>query len=425
MNRICIIADDLTGSTDTGVQFSKHGLSTVVVFDYTALKDMQSRAAILSINAETRKMDEQSAYNRVREIVKLLRTMGFQYFYKKIDSTLRGNPAGEIEAIMDEMNQNLAFIAPSYPANGRIVENGYLYIKRQTGDKKDEQLFPLGYVPGLLERNMKRSLALIHLTDIRNGVHQLREKINELKLAGRQIFLMDAVTDEDLMIIALAIKDLAHNSVVAGSAGLAAWLPSAWGMVGEKLKEDSHKGALLFIAGTCNPVTAEQIREIQNVHSVQLVEMSTKQIIKGSAGEEIARVTAKIREYLSQGKITVLAVDTLLKNRNESYQTEMMTSNASKIARSLGVIAEQLTHERLVNAMVVAGGDTAVHVFNALGASGIILENEIAPGIPRGRLVGGQFHGLPVVTKAGGFGERDSLVTVTNHLTKKQEGWVQ
>ena len=60
--------------------------------------------------------------------------------------------------------------------------------------------------------------------------------------------------------------------------------------------------------------------------------------------------------------------------------------------------------------MLFTGGDTAMLVCNRLGAYAIRLMDEIAPGMPWGNLCGGSFDGLPVVTKAGGFGGRDALL---------------
>src|SRR5665647_1582169 len=127
MKNLCIIADDLTGSTDTGVQFSKCGLRTLVILDHKYLEYIESDYQIVSINSGTRDMNGKNAFDRVKEIVKTTRTQGLNLFYKKIDSTLRGHPGIEIEAMLDELGFNMAFIVPSFPSNGRTVKNGYLY----------------------------------------------------------------------------------------------------------------------------------------------------------------------------------------------------------------------------------------------------------------------------------------------------------
>jgi uncharacterized protein YgbK (DUF1537 family) len=60
--------------------------------------------------------------------------------------------------------------------------------------------------------------------------------------------------------------------------------------------------------------------------------------------------------------------------------------------------------------LVLTGGETAIAVLRALGASGLRLTGEIEPGVALGALVDGPFDGLTLVTKAGGFGDPDLLV---------------
>jgi uncharacterized protein YgbK (DUF1537 family) len=63
---------------------------------------------------------------------------------------------------------------------------------------------------------------------------------------------------------------------------------------------------------------------------------------------------------------------------------------------------------------VLTGGETALRVARRLGAVGIRLEEEVGPGIPVGTLIGPSPY--RVVTKAGGFGEPDTLVRVVERL---------
>jgi uncharacterized protein YgbK (DUF1537 family) len=62
-----------------------------------------------------------------------------------------------------------------------------------------------------------------------------------------------------------------------------------------------------------------------------------------------------------------------------------------------------------VGKLVLTGGDTAVAACAALEVSALWLQGEAQPGIPWGILLGGVVPGLPVVTKAGGFGTDDAL----------------
>jgi uncharacterized protein YgbK (DUF1537 family) len=76
--------------------------------------------------------------------------------------------------------------------------------------------------------------------------------------------------------------------------------------------------------------------------------------------------------------------------------------------------------EESVQGVILSGGDTADLVCRALRATGIQLESEIVPGIPWGRLLGGVANGLAVATKAGGFGNEEALVTLTDFLAAQE-----
>lgn len=419
MKKFCIIADDLTGATDTGVQFSKFGMTTAVAFNYLTIKDLTPDFDIVSINAGTRNIDRECAYSRVKEIVRTLREMNFNLFYKKIDSTMRGQPDVEIKAMLDELGFDLAFIVPSFPANGRKVENGYLYIEKNS-EKSRNNFNPISFVPDIFKRKIDRPISLIELGDVKKGVFNIKRKIDELREAKNQIFVIDAVTNDDLMNIALAVKDYAPHSVIAGSAGLASCIPLTWEMVKDYRQFSSEK-AILFLAGTRNMVTAGQIKTLTAFSSVKVIKMNSEEIINGKSDEELSRVADESKKALHEAKIPVVAIDSLLESRKEIYDQEISSENAKKVAKSFGIVAKKIVSDKLIKAMVVTGGDVAINVFDAIGAKGIILENEILPGIPVGRLIGGEFDGLNVVTKAGGFGDKDSFINIVNYISTRGE----
>jgi uncharacterized protein YgbK (DUF1537 family) len=59
--------------------------------------------------------------------------------------------------------------------------------------------------------------------------------------------------------------------------------------------------------------------------------------------------------------------------------------------------------------LVLTGGETAAFVLRALDAFSVLLAGEIAPGIPWGVIQGGDADGCIVITKSGGFGNRNTL----------------
>src|SRR5690606_19318025 len=64
-----------------------------------------------------------------------------------------------------------------------------------------------------------------------------------------------------------------------------------------------------------------------------------------------------------------------------------------------------------------AGGYGAPDV---LGAVGIALVDEVTGGMPLGTLTGGKKPGLPVVTKAGGFGAADVLIKAAKAVRERR-----
>jgi uncharacterized protein YgbK (DUF1537 family) len=79
------------------------------------------------------------------------------------------------------------------------------------------------------------------------------------------------------------------------------------------------------------------------------------------------------------------------------------------MARRLGWAAAEIVSRQSVGGLVLTGGETAIQVCQALGASGLRLLAEVEPGVPVSQLVGGPHAGLLVCTKAGAFGDERTL----------------
>ena len=91
---IGIIADDLTGANDTALQFQQQGATTQILLDTEEeplnLKNTQTWA----ISTESRNIEPHEAYEKVKLATEFFKEkINPDYFYKKIDSTIRGNIA--------------------------------------------------------------------------------------------------------------------------------------------------------------------------------------------------------------------------------------------------------------------------------------------------------------------------------------------
>lgn len=422
MEQIAIIADDLTGANDTGIQFSKFGLSTAVVIDYQTLDQMNFDKEVWVINSESRPLAPEEAYQRVFGITQRLKEVGFKNFYKKIDSTLRGHPGAELEAVMDALGAELAVVVPSFPANGRLVVNGNLYLLFEEHQVELGEGKIVCHVPSVLQKEMKRQVANVNLSLVREGSIKLAQKLEALHQAGQQVIVIDAAIEEDLAVISAAVGLLTPKTVISGAAGLAAHLPVECRHNPFILKETLPEGTLLVVAGSRNSLTATQIKELVKVTKAPVLQLLSAQVLAGHAAEEKARLIDNLGQLLKEPSpppILVLAVDSLFTG------VKPMAGNGNvlpgkRIAKVLGEIVAQLVLGQKVRGLILTGGDTAVHVCQNLEAKGIELMKELQPGIPLCKLMGGKAQGMQVVTKAGGFGQPDAFLKVyeaLNHAT--------
>lgn len=414
MERLAIIADNLIGANDAGVQFRKFGFSTQVVLNHLDLVSHCSGVDVISVNTNSRTVSTEVAYERVYQMAAMLRKLGFKQFYKKIDSTLRGNIIEELQAMMDALALTLAVIVPAYPAHGRIVENGYLQLVQEWGDSSVP--VPVGYIPSIIRCNPGMPVAVIDLNDVRQGEKKLVQKINALHTAGIRLIAIDAVTEVDLRNIAVALCRLSVPYLAAGSSGLAGSLPIAWKVVDQ---ETSMRQGTMVVAGTLNQVTAEQITSMLDYPNTELIAIHSAAIYDGQVPDEQARVMASIGASLSSGRIPVVVIDTLMESRNNTDALSLsvqVQKYGQVVTALLGHIAKETAEQYGLCNLVISGGGTVTSICQTLGISAIDLERELLAGIPMGKAVGGSCDGLHLVTKAGGFGKRNSLRKVLELL---------
>jgi uncharacterized protein YgbK (DUF1537 family) len=128
---------------------------------------------------------------------------------------------------------------------------------------------------------------------------------------------------------------------------------------------------------------------------------------------------------LSQGHPGLLLTTPARQNRRDE-QRRLADDHGMKLGQIAAAVADRLAEATVrlcqalpVEALVLTGGDTARAIATRLGAAGISLTGEVVPGMPVGRLLGGELDGSPVVTKAGGFGNDDALLLAIRHVQQR------
>lgn len=121
---IAVIADDFTGAAEIGGIGLRHGLNVVIETEIVQQRDID----LLIIATDTRSLPAKEAADIIGNITGQLLELKPSFIYKKVDSVLRGNVAGELVAQMNVSGKDRAVVIAANPVFKRIIRNGVYYI---------------------------------------------------------------------------------------------------------------------------------------------------------------------------------------------------------------------------------------------------------------------------------------------------------
>jgi D-threonate/D-erythronate kinase len=416
MKKIVMIADDLTGACDAGVQFTQKGFKTVVCFEKESLDKVQADVIVMDTNS--RALPRIDAYCAVKKTVSDLNKEDLGLVYKKIDSTLRGNLGTEIDALMDNHPFDFAVIAPALPSLGRTTKNGVQYLNgtpvNQTEIANDPKT-PVteSSIIKLLSAQSERAASLFPYSFLKEDVKRVQERVKEHLEKRVSLFVCDAESENDLKEIAAVFRSLPYKILWVGSAGLAEWLTASF----ERKKYNTanrqlEKGTLpiLVVAGSRSSVAECQVDTLLRLADIRQVQLSVEMLPeKHTRDSEIDRCEAELTDFLKKGHDVVLYV-------HQGNSLVKSSELPSLIEECLSKIVLGASRDIKLNGIVLTGGDTAKAICKELGVTGIELFDEIESGLPLSKMIGGP--GYLTVTKAGAFGSETSLY----HAVKRLKG---
>ena len=424
MPKLVIIADDLTGANDAGVQFAKYGMKVQVMLGDSVGLSETDAVDVLVRDTDSRAVPHEEAFSRVETASRLVRLAAgvgkLPLIFKKVDSTLRGNLGPEIDAAMAEFGFDWAAVAPAFPANGRITAGGW-HLLHQTPIAESEiardPKAPVydSVLAGLLAKQSCHPVGHVFLADVSAGPVAIGQRIAELLAAGKKLISFDATTETHLRSIARAIAESRSAALWVGSAGLAEMIPDVMGWPRQPTPDICEKidGPVLIVAGSVSKVTHRQMEFFLAQGQGELVSMQADRLIDEPAGE-IARCILAVEQGLRQGREVLLAsaveADAVDQARLAGQHKGMDNQRVSEmIAEALGQVVRGLVGLKPAG-LFLTGGDTAIAVCRALEVSAVDILAEVSTGIPLGKLAGGICPGLRVVTKAGAFGSEQAIV---------------
>ena len=389
---ILILADDLTGAADTASRCRAAGLSATIFLTPPLLS---LPAGVVAFTSDSRHLSPAEAAERIREVAGPLVEQS-ALWYKKIDSTLRGNIGSELDALLDLLDAPAALACPGFPAQGRGLVNGHLVAPGGP---------PVGvHLPSLLREQSRHPVLSFSLEDVRSGDLAERFQRKGTKAQSgvlsqskggkggkeRSIFVVDGMTDEDLGLIVDAAEAI-PGLLLCGSAGL----------IGEVAKRQANSqdlpgfgrpgrsdGSALVVVGSGSSMAHRQIDGLLAAHP------------------DAARVVIEADNRPSVSSTHSLV---LIHQPPPAPGAVLDGPEARRRANLLADAALAQIGRNQPGQLLLVGGDTAVAVLSRLGVARLTVLAELLPGMP---LCRAQVNGreLRVVMKPGSFGDENALV---------------
>jgi uncharacterized protein YgbK (DUF1537 family) len=427
---IFILADDLTGSADAANYFRSERRRVRVVFTEGTPWDATLGPDVVQVfDTETRALHPNEAGRRVASAASpLAPRSGSLRIFKKGDSTLRGNLGVEIETALSVLGRPLAVFAPAFPAHGRAVRGGHLFVNgipvTETSYATDPRApVRADRVADVVRETTDLPVHEVGLDAVRVGPGRVADTLNTLAVSPG-IAVCDGERQQDLETVASAVG-YSSTFLPCGSDGLARALATVWGERARPSPRRREAGRapratdpprarchdVLIAVGSVNPTAHGQLAELRKVSGIPIVLLRARRLADAAA--RMAELT-RGREEAARCRERILAV--AVSAERVGARGGAAPRFEDDLARvGLAWIASRATDAPGALGLVCTGGDTALALVRTLGARAIWPEGEVLPGVPWSQIEGPP-SAMLLVSKAGGFGEPAALLDAVRFL---------
>jgi len=412
-----IIADDLTGACDTGVQLATaRDPCPVLLADRPGrlsaprLATLLERRGRLVVDTESRHSSAADAGERVRAAARAAGAASV--VFKKIDSTLRGNIVVETRALREVFPRRIVVVAPAFPAAGRTTAGGICLVDgipvHETGFARHP-------------RSPVRTSRIADLVD--GGDRALNASADRLgrvveEAAPGTVIIVDACSDEELSEVARIVGLQPGRYLPVGTAGLARAMGSVLGAGAVGAENDGRRPSdrrfveagrerpVLGLVGSLNERSRRQARFVRD----------------GGVAVEIV-LDARNARATARAAVTRLRAgrDVLVISPSEATRDD---DASRRLALAFGAVARAALRGVEGLALFLTGGDTALAAMGALRVRELEVYRELAPGVPIVGLLAERARNgaiaVPAVTKAGGFGDDDAIARAFARLKEER-----
>lgn len=400
------IADDLTGATDLAGLLARSGVPVSLRMGVPDGPPVDA-AAIEIIALKCRTEPVADAVAETCAALAWLRRAGAQRFFWKYCSTFDSTPQGNIgpvaQALMADLGAYQTIYCPAFPENGRSIFMGNLFVGEQPlaeSPMKDHPLTPMrdSNLMRLLAPQVTGAVGLANRLVVAKGTAALAARLAELRAQGIAHVVVDAVSNDDLSVIAEACQDMA---LLTGGSAVAMPLPALWAAQGLVARREGAAfarvdGHAVLLSGSCSAMTNRQVaaalaagRPAFRLDPLELAERGAGPALDWLAAQDMAA--------------TPLLYDTAEPVAVRAAQDRLGKDCAGKLVEDALAACAVLARDKGARRFVVAGGETSGAVALALGVRRLDIGPEIAAGVPWCFAQSGG-NGVAITLKSGNFG---------------------
>ncbi|MBD5402726.1 four-carbon acid sugar kinase family protein [bacterium] len=434
-NIVGIIADDLTGANDTALQFKLNGADTNILLNKNIQKAQTGIPQAWAISTESRNVSPQEAFEKVQDATYLFtKEISPDFYYKKIDSTIRGNIAVEVMSLLEVLSWDAAIIMPAFPQEGRITVGGYhllkgIPIERTEMARDPHSPITESHLPTLIKQqlgtNLKDIVDVIDLKTILDGAGPILMHLNTLISQGKKIIIADSASTTDLEQIVLAMQKSNYQILPVGTAAAAKVLSNVWFPPSDEeeiLPIKLPKLPKLVISGSATQITANQIDKLEQCEEFEenclIIELNLNNILAGVDDNLVNRIVSN----LGNDNIVLVHTSKLIKNfdgfADDTVNADLTKAGlASVITDFLAELTKRVL-EKKKSILITLGGETSYKCCNAIDANQLKLIDEVLPAIALSRNVNSDQW---IVTKSGNLGGVNTLIEILKYFNKHEE----
>jgi uncharacterized protein YgbK (DUF1537 family) len=418
------IADDFTGATDLCNTLVRQGMRTVQLIDVPepATEVADAEAVVVALKSRTIPA-AQAIEKSLAALAWLQRAGARQILFKycsTFDSTDNGNIGPVAEALMGALGTDFTLFCPAFPENGRTIYRGYLFVGDMLlseSGMRDHPLTPMRdpSLVRVLQRQSCGRVGLVPVAAVTRGTEAIEAAFAELRRQGFQHTIVDAIEDRHLEAIGAAAADF---KLITGGSGIALGLPKNFrrqGLLGESGGADLLpviKGAAVVLSGSCSPATVAQVvhmRERAPVFSIDPVAVAEGRAVAQEALDWAIPLLGD-NPVLISATAPPEAVAVVHRRLGREAAGALVEETLAGIARGLAA--------KGARRFVIAGGETAGAIVQALGVTGLRIGRQIDPGVPWTISLGEP--SLALALKSGNFGAPDFFMRAFSVLSEGQ-----